>query len=247
MNIDYQGGESHLEKLDADAVCIQCGTVNAEGTLLCKVCGNNLRDQRNRRLATDQVLELGPSSPKYRTWLSPIMFILAVGLILSTLYNQDMIVEWIMDSQVSGQSGVEAMWRGPEAETINALASDLEANAPTQEIADSARLNPLAAASLDGLYALFVDDLFVGSANVSQEGDDVYFAALLHTGDEVRGHATLQGNYYILVPNSGGLKERNRFNAIQGVASPQGNGIVECVGDNGRTRYSCLAYHLGTP
>ena len=42
-------GNSHdhheaVEHLDADAVCEPCGNVNPEGTLLCKTCGNNLRD-----------------------------------------------------------------------------------------------------------------------------------------------------------------------------------------------------------
>ena len=36
--------------LDADAVCGACGTVNPEGTLICKQCGNNLRDQRHQRM-----------------------------------------------------------------------------------------------------------------------------------------------------------------------------------------------------
>lgn len=41
-----------VEHLDADAVCELCGNVNPEGTLLCKQCGNNLRDQRSRRMHT---------------------------------------------------------------------------------------------------------------------------------------------------------------------------------------------------
>ena len=41
------------ERLDADAVCGSCGTVNPEDTLLCKSCGNNLRDQRQTRIAVD--------------------------------------------------------------------------------------------------------------------------------------------------------------------------------------------------
>ena len=39
------------ERVDADAVCARCGAVNPEDSLLCKVCGNFLRDLRGRRLA----------------------------------------------------------------------------------------------------------------------------------------------------------------------------------------------------
>lgn len=245
MNIDHLGEESHLEKLDADAVCIQCGTVNAEGTLLCKVCGNNLRDQRNRRLMSDQVLEMGPTGPKIRNWLSPIMFILAVGLILSTLYNQDLIVDWIMAAEVGDQVSRNDLWRGPESETLDALASELADNMPTGETADAARLSPVLSPTLDGIYVLYAEDVFVGAANVFQDGEGLYFVAQLESGEELRGHAVLQGNFYVMAADSGGLRLRNRLIPVQGIVSPQGNGVVECVGDDGQSMYSCLAFQMG--
>ncbi|MCX5757207.1 MAG: hypothetical protein NTU83_01615, partial [Candidatus Hydrogenedentes bacterium] len=42
-----------IERIDADAVCEKCGTVNPEETLLCKTCGNNLRDQRLHRVQSE--------------------------------------------------------------------------------------------------------------------------------------------------------------------------------------------------
>ena len=45
------------EGIEADAVCAQCGSANPEGTLICKTCGNNLRDQRLMRIAADQILD----------------------------------------------------------------------------------------------------------------------------------------------------------------------------------------------
>ena len=50
MQVNPQDHHEHVEHLDADAVCEACDTVNPEGTLLCKTCGNNLRDQRARRM-----------------------------------------------------------------------------------------------------------------------------------------------------------------------------------------------------
>ena len=98
MHNDNYGDIQAPETLDADAVCAQCNTVNAEGTLLCKVCGTNLRDQRAIRLSADQALDLGNSGQRRRAWLSGILFVLAIGLIISTLINQELIVEWLIDA-----------------------------------------------------------------------------------------------------------------------------------------------------
>ena len=242
MNMDHLGGEGHAEKLDADAVCIQCNTVNAEGTLLCKVCGNNLRDQRAQRLNADQELETGPRTPKLRSWLSPVFFLLSVTLILSTLYNQDMIIDWMIGLQSGKVTGPEALWQGEESTLMDALVDDLQANLPSEEDALEARDSYTASPRLDGMYVLFSEDVYVGAANVQTDDEGLYFAALLDSGEQLRGRANLQGNYYLLVPNSGAIQLRNRMNPIQGVASPVGNGTVECVGDDLRERFSCIAY-----
>ena len=109
-----------------------------------------------------------------------------------------------------------------------------------------AQENVVGAPTIDGVYVLFFEGVYVGSANVLLDGEELLFGALLDSGEEIRGHATLQGNYYIVVPESGGMEYRNRIVSIQGVASPQAPGIVECVGDEGRTRYSCMAYQLAS-
>ncbi len=244
MNINHQDDSHHPEKLDADAVCIQCGTVNDEGTLLCKACGNNLRDQRNRRMRTDQALELDQVGSKRRLWASSAAFILAVGLIISTLYNKEMIVNWLMDVNAGSERGPSDMWRGEHSETIDLLVADLELNLPTEDVALEARLNASDSSDLGGIYVLFVDDNFVGSANVLIDGEELFFGALLESGEELRGYATLQGNYYVMAPESGGMKRRRRRVAVRGVALLQGGGVVECMGDDTETRYSCLAYKL---
>lgn len=244
MNIDNQGDAHHPEKLDADAVCIQCGTVNEEGTLLCKMCGNNLRDQRNRRMAADQVLEQERAGSRRRAWLSGIAFVLGVGLIISTLLNQDMIVNWLMDMNAPAEHQSTDMWQGPYSGRIDALLTELQDNLPTEDMALEARANPEGTDTLDGVYVLFDEDDFVGSANVRTDGDEVLFVALLGTDTELRGLATLQGDYYIMVPESGGMKSHRRVLPVEGVASLQEGGVIECVGDDMRTRYSCLAYKL---
>ncbi|HOJ68818.1 MAG TPA: hypothetical protein PLH06_08470, partial [Candidatus Hydrogenedentes bacterium] len=80
--------------LDADAVCAQCGMVNPEGTLLCKNCGNNLRDQRMLRLQADEALQGRETAAEQRnTFLRNALGVLGVlvllylGLNASSLMN----------------------------------------------------------------------------------------------------------------------------------------------------------------
>jgi len=244
MNMDYQAGDAHQEKLDADAVCIQCGTVNAEGTLLCKVCGNNLRDQRVRRLASDQALESAGAGPRRRVWASAVFFVLAVALIISTLFNQEMIVSWLMDVQAGTRLGPSDLWNGAPSTSLNELAESLESTFPTEELALQARDTPSPGTSMSGMYAVFSGEQFVGAANIRETGNTLHLVAVLNGGEQLRGLATLQGDYYVMVPESGGLDSGRRIIAIQGVASPVAGGVVECVGDDSRSRYSCMAYRL---
>lgn len=244
MNSDYQGGEGQSEKLDADAVCIQCGTVNAEGTLLCKVCGNNLRDQRSRRMTTDQALETGETGLNIRNWLSPVMFLLAVTLILFTLFNQDAIVNWMVGVQSSEFEGPELLWLGNDSGELDELVDELRDNMPTEEQALAARDDPAVSDGLSGIYALFADGVYVGAANARFDDDGFYFSALLESGEQVRGRAISQGTHYIMVPDDGGVRSRNQMRPVRGVASPKGNGVIECVGDDSLDNYSCMAYAI---
>ncbi len=246
MNSEFQGEEHHPEKLDADAVCIQCGTVNSEGTLLCKICGNNLRDQRLQRMNADQALDTDNAGGKQRVWASPLLFVLAVGIIIYTVYNQDAIVESIMGSQIAPQATAEDLWQGATGRTIDTLLSDLDAQLPTEEIAIDAYTNRADGESLSGIYVLFADNIFIGSANVLVEDDTLYFGARLESGEEIRGQAESKGDFYLMKHESGGMEIRNRLYTVQGVASPQGNGAIECVGDDGREHFTCMAYRLAS-
>ena len=245
MNSDNFGGHPRPEALDADAVCAQCSTVNAEGTLLCKVCGNNLRDQRMIRLAADQAMDLEQSGRRRRSWISGIMFLLAIGLIVSTLMNQDMIVEWLVSSGETAQANTEALWSGDYDSYFSELLAELSARQVTEESARAAlALEAPASELLDGTYALFVDDVFAGSAQVSVYEDIIYFVAVLDSGDEVRGIAGAQGNYYASLPESAAVRDRGRIGEVRGVAMPRGNGVLECIGDANNEQVNFVAYQL---
>src|SRR5690606_8944065 len=109
-------------------------TVNAEGTLLCKVCGNNLRDQRMIRLTADQAMDLEHTGRGRRTWVSGILFVLAVVLIISTLLNQEIIVNWMVGVPGAEPAGGVALWRGQYDDVFDEMMDDLAEAGITEEV-----------------------------------------------------------------------------------------------------------------
>lgn len=244
MNTDNSGSQTHPETLDADAVCAQCNTVNAEGTLLCKVCGNNLRDQRMIRLTADQAMDLELSGRRRKTWASGLLFVLAIGVIVATLVNQDRIVAWLVNSEDSNPSEMDVYWSGDYDDYFERLADDLRNKGLTAESAVALLNSGAAAADTQiGTYALFTGDEFVGSASVAQDGDDIFFVALLENGNEVRGRAEPQGNFYASSPETT-IRVRSRVMTARGVAMPQGGGVTDCIGDFNNNQVNFIAYHL---
>ncbi len=240
MNNANLGGAFQIEKLDADAVCAQCNTVNAEGTLLCKVCGNNLRDQRNRRMQADQAMDLEHTGQRRRAWLSGIFFVLALVLIASTLMNQELIVEWLIEEKAPA---TDLLWTGQYDAYFRPMFEEIEAAGLTPESAAALQV-ATPSDMLEGVYALFDGDTFLGTASFRIEGEDAYFAAMLENEREVRGIARLEANNYIALPEFSGIDHRGSVTPISGVAMPQEDGAVECMGDDGQERSSFMAYRL---
>lgn len=245
MNSDNFGGAAHPETLDADAVCAQCNTVNSEGTLLCKVCGNNLRDQRAIRLAADQALDLEYTGRRRRAWVSGAMFVLAIFLIISTLLNQEMIVSWLIGVGSSSAPVASVLWSGPYRDVFDPMVQALEARAVTEESARSAMETPADLGTLDGIYGLFQGDTYVGAALARLDGSDLYFVALLENGGEARGRGVAEGNHYTATAEHSAIQERRGIVPVRGVAMPQGGGVVDCIGDdNVRIPVSLTAYRM---
>lgn len=186
--------------LDADAVCAQCGTVNPEGTLICKVCGNNLRDQRTMRLSAEQVLESVGEPPASRAWLRGVLFAVGALLVLLMAVFANNFATYLVSGGLEA-SGIDALWAGEQHQVFDGLRSEIKAaNTDAEAIAAAiAAAAPIPdgaeAPALDGLYVLLPpgaesDATPYGTAAVKLEGDEVAFAAVLQDGLEVRGWAT---------------------------------------------------------
>jgi hypothetical protein len=248
MNNANLGGSFGVEKLDADAVCAQCNTVNAEGTLLCKVCGNNLRDQRTRRLQADQAMDMEHTGQRRRAWLSGSFFVLAIVLIISTLLNQELIVDWLINVQEPTEPSLAELWTGDYDAYFRPMVKELDLAGVDDESAAAALMEAPTSTELEGLYALYDGETFIGAANVRLEGDEVYFVAQVNGGEEVRGVARAELNHYIALPDYSAVSvRRGRLKSITGVALPQGDGVLECKGSTGSERVTILAHRLPDP
>ena len=248
MNNANLGGAFQADKLDADAVCAQCSTVNAEGTLLCKVCGNNLRDQRNRRMQADQAMDLEHTGHRRRALSSGILFVLAIGLIVATLVNQELIVEWLIDVQSPSEPSLEVLWAGDFDVYFQPMLDEIDAAGLNAESAATALADSPKYPELPGLYVLFEGETYLGVANVRMEGQEVYFAARLVNDDEIRGVGRSEVDHIIVTPDSAALRRRRGpMLSFTGAATPKGDGMVECRGDNGVTRLNVKAYRVPAP
>jgi len=238
------------DRLYADAVCAQCGTVNPDGSLICKTCGNNLRDQRTIRLTAEIALE-GEAPIERRRFFLGALTVLGLLLVLYAALNADNLMTLLVNLQ-SGPAGTSAsVWSGPESATFEEMLAELDNNAATQDEIRAAMNNPVNSESYGGVYVLAMRNPVMGLrqlglANVRQEDERALFVARLNNGGEIRGQARFQGNYLTASwEDAGALYNNERF-AVSGVAAKQEDGSYECFGRSELTdnNYNVLGFKL---
>jgi len=237
-NMSSGGFESQAvgDRLYADAVCAQCGTVNPEGTLICKTCGNNLRDQRALRLTADQIL-VGEGEPiERRKFFLGSLTVLGILLVLWTGMNVDSLADWLIRIQKPTTDTASLLWEGSEAAPFDALAKDLQEESPDAEVLRTAITNPDRSEAYDGWYAVTIPSPIgprvVGVGNVRQEGDALLFVARLGGGTEVRGRAQVQGTSVTAGWEDAGVLLQGEHVAASGVAVRRPDGRFECFGQS---------------
>lgn len=249
----------YREGIDADAVCGQCGSVNPEGTLLCKTCGNNLRDQRLLRMTADQMLEAEvdgiPAKSSFLLKALPILGLLVVlwlglnaGRIASMLVSVD---DGSGGAMISTQPG--SFWDGPDQEVYNALRSELMQRFPALSEAETARMEPTPVMTYnDGLYVLYVRqggaERFAGAALARAQNGVCYYTAWINNSIEVRGKAPITENFMASQWDEAAMAQEGLYYAAAGVAVFQANGTinVSCQTDLDSLRYQATAYRMGS-
>ncbi len=246
MSGEQFGAEGHVSELDADAVCAQCNTVNDEGTLICKTCGTNLRDQRTTRLAADQALD-GTAGPARRgKLLSGMLYAFAILAVLWVALNVQAVSDWLIRAEQASINYAERLWTGEDSPVFNELSAQLEAVQPTPAQIAEARRAPLKSDAYDGKYVLMVEARQVGLANVQARNGMAYFVARLNSGIEVRGKAQIRPGSVLVDIKSGGYLYNGSYTSLMGIALKRQDGILECVGgtETSRAAFKCTGYLL---
>jgi hypothetical protein len=234
--------QEYKEAIDADAVCGGCGRVNPEGTLICKGCGNNLRDQRLLRLAADQILTGEEEEAKRRSWLTRTLTVLGILVVLYVGMNAGRIMGLVLPGSVTDPAGEAAnmppvhpakFWESEKA-AFDSMAASLKSRYPAESDAETARLNPPISPTPEGYFALFekvgTTERFVGAAYAALEDTNVRFVAAFNDGTESRGLATLADASVVTVDwGMGGVQREGKYFAAAGSAVPQADGTYQIV------------------
>jgi hypothetical protein len=230
MSGEYSNASTH-DAIGADAVCAQCGTVNPEGVFICRTCGNNLRDQRALRLAAEQILLEGDEGAAGRQWhFTSFLAVVGILVVFLTALNVDRISDWLVDVQNPTINATALLWDAPEADSYDALLAQIRAARPSAEALAAAR--ETAGSGLEtGLYAVYYEEMPVGTAAVELRDDAVYFAAALTSGAEIRGIGALDPNSGITVAwDKAGVYWNYDYYAVAGAGLVRDNGAIECFG-----------------
>lgn len=235
-----QGAPPQAGTVEVDAVCERCGTVNPEETLLCKSCGNNLRDQRARRLSSVRNYDdLAPSQPKTR-WLTHLLTVFGLLIILWTALNVGRVENWLVSAQNPVAFTGEEFYTGPAASTFDRMAAELERNPISQGHVNQAMSQPANPEGYEGRFAIMRRGLtgpeYLGQALVLKDGDDLLFVARLEEGMEIRGLAQLDAN---------GVAQAGEIGIRFGKEHTPAQGFAQRTAQLGYLLYGVTAYSGG--
>ncbi len=230
---DYNVSPSH--RLDADAVCAQCGTVNPEGTLICKTCGNNLRDQKRLRMQAEEQLQLGGEFPSPRRVMLGVITLVGAIVIVIAGFNADRIMLWLVGASETVYSS-EGMWSGRLGRRLDSLTQDLKNQVIGSSQIYSAIQKPIISEDIEGMYVVTIrdiDDNFVpvGKAIVQPYNESEYiFSAILDNGAQVRGVARKQEQRLIASWDRASCEWGGQRGAVSGIVSKREDGRYEGYG-----------------
>lgn len=205
MNPEEPHDNLDFEHIDADAVCEQCGIVNPEGTLICRSCGNNLRDQRNRRISGENIQLMGGGISGVRIFTG-LLTVLGIVLVILAAFSVQNIESWLTSIQTQSNTHAQ-VWSGRDGAIYDKMQENLDQYPSTSRQREVAVANPLDEESYNGRYALAQVSgrgtlNVIGEASLSRQGTKIYFVAIINRSDIIiRGYAEIQGDNQRLVSN----------------------------------------------
>ena len=222
--------EAAGDRLDADLVCEQCETVNEPGTLYCHNCGNNLRDQRQRRLAGGVILVLEERPDRSRIVLGALS-VAGLLVVLYVAWNVNAIAEWMVGGQPRIDTNI--YWQGPMASDFEAVSQELHEEPLSDEQLRSAHESPVPVNDLEGRFVVRqvgpVVDRTIGYGAARLRNGVVLFVVVLNSGAEVRGTARIEEGGRLTSSSITYALEGRTFGGV-GFAVPDPNGGYNATG-----------------
>ena len=249
MNSDEQSHSIHAERVDADAVCQQCATVNPENTLICKTCGNNLRDQRANRMVETYDLEGIPQVRQSFVFLRVALIVLGILIFIWLGMNLGRIEDMMVQAQMSKVSDLGRFWKGPLKTEYDELAKTLSGGSVTEAQIRSAVATPLNSKTMDGRYVLFARNNTtnpLGLVVFKTNGDKVQFIVVVfdtenETRIEIRGEALQEEPTRLTCSGDASFGGPDEYFDGTGFATKLENGTLNCYA---RSNYSENSYSV---
>lgn len=234
----------HHHDFDADAVCVQCGMVNEEGTLYCHNCGNNLREQRRLRLEAETLLLHQGDKTQRRQWIIGILGTLGLIVVLIAGLRANQIAEWLLEVQEPNPDDPRVLWSPPQNDRYDQMFEELREAAITPDHLADMVYQPTSDFPQQGRLVLFYGEDPVGVAQVERYSNLVLMVGLLFTGEEIRGRAQLQGEWLVMDFSQGALRQGRQYTAAAGVVQQDGEGAFLGYGqrDGSDATYVFKAY-----
>lgn len=254
---DLDSGQG-FEEVDADAVCEQCGTVNEEGTLLCKSCGNNLRDQRNRRIAAGAGPDLMNDGRSKFQLLTGLLVAFGILIVFYVVWNIDNFEAMMVESMTTSAGTTDVdMWTGSDAGLYQELLDEIT-KAPTPATARQATLRaPQIETTYNGRYILIMPgelnaNRVIGEANLRRLGERIYFVFKTDNGRaEIRGYAKFESvdeaeEPHPMVRQTVSIRIGDSYFSGMGVSTPApaGGHTVFAMRDEDDRQWEVLAYRV---
>ena len=246
-NLELDGS---ADQPDVDAMCEQCGTVNATRSVYCKSCGANLHEQWQRRMAEQAAAGGGLGRIHVRNIITGVFTFLGIMVVLVLVFNLGAVEGWFtarIEQGIANRGAQPArFWQGKEAKDYSDLAQ-VVAERPLAPEETHAKPVPLED-GYDGRYCIQTSvpgsGIVNGIAAVVSDDETLYALAQFPSGVEIR--AQLDVSEKGLIVKAGGVRLGDGYAPIYGYAEVRDDNTLLCIGQAvaDTVRYRALAYRL---
>lgn len=235
-----QARNLHADFHDADAVCEACSYVNPEGTIICKQCGNNLRDQRLRRIEQGIGVVSEGARPKSVRMVLGVIAAVGVVLILVTALNAERIMNSMVGYDEAELNPSSGYWLSDDAPYFDELKAAIDA-APLTEAETSAPPAQGDQGIRPGRYLIRQipeeGESILGEALVAESEGQYYYVAVITGVGELRGIVDAESSRSRVSSIDAGFKstESGEIVAASGFAIRNPDGSYICRGQTVNT------------